>query len=88
MFDKTLERLGIRDDKGITVVNAVLAVAIGGAVGYFVVTSLLGGLDRTSFTTAQNTTFTNYSSNTDTAFVLIALLIIVLAAAAIMQALG
>lgn len=88
MFEKSLARLGLNGEQGATVVGAIVAVIIAGAVGFFVVVTLLGGLPTSSFTTAQNETFASYQSNTNTAFVLIGLLALGLAATAIMGLFG
>lgn len=88
MFEKSLARLGLNGERGATVVGAIVAVIIAGAVGFFVVVTLLGGLPTTSFTTQQNETFASYQSNTNTAFVLIGLLALGLAATAIMGLFG
>jgi len=88
MFEKTLARFGLQSQKGASVVGTVLVVIISGAVGFYVVVKLLGGLDTSNFTADQNTTFATFQANTNTAFVLIALLAIVVAAGAIMSAVG
>lgn len=83
-----MRRLGLQSERGATLVGGVVSVIIGGAVGFYVVVLLLGGLDTSNFTTAQNTTFQTYLTNTNTAFVLIALLAIGLAASGIMNIFG
>lgn len=88
MFAKTIERLGLQGERGAGVVNVVLGVAIAATVGFFVISSLMNGLDRSGFSATQNTTYDTYSGNINTGWVLLGLLIIVLAAAAIMQAVG
>lgn len=78
----------IGSKRGAGIVGATVTVIIAGAIGFYVVVKLLSGLDRTSFDATQNTTYNSYVSNTNTAFVLIALLAIVIAASAIMNALS
>lgn len=88
MFNKTAQRLGLSGERGAGMVTTIIIVIVSGAIGFYVIAKLLSGLDRTSFTAAQNTTFDTFTDNTNTAFVLIALLAIVVAAGAIMNALG
>lgn len=88
MFEKTVSRLMPTGKRGASVVGTVIIVIISGAIGFYLVAKLLGGLDTTGFTQSQNDTFDSFISNTNTAFVLIALLSIVVAASAIMNALG
>lgn len=77
-----------RNTKGASVVGAIITVVVAGAIGFYVVIKLLNGLDRSEFSADQNTTFDSFVANTNTAFILIALLAIVVAAGAIMNALS
>lgn len=88
MFEQTSKRLGLNGERGAGMVGAVVVVIVSGAIGFYVVVKLLGGLDTSGFTADQNTTFEQFQGNTNTAFILIALLAIVVAAVAIMNALG
>lgn len=88
MLEATLKRIGLEHQKGASVVGTIVAVIVSGAIGFYVVIKLLGGLDTSNFTQEQNDTFDQFQSNTNTAFVLIALLSIVVAGVAIMNAIG
>lgn len=83
-----MKRFGLNSERGAGMVGTVVTVIVAGAIGFFVVVKLLAGLDRSSFSASQNTTYDTYVSNTNTAFVLIALLAIVVAASAIINALS
>lgn len=83
-----MKRLGLNSERGAGMVGAVVVVIVSGTIGFYVVVKLLGGLDTSTFTADQNLTFDSFQSNTNTAFVLIALLAIVVAAVAIMNAIG
>jgi len=87
MFEKTKARLFV-GKRGAGVVGAVILVVAGTAIGYFVVVNILGGINRDNFTAAQNTTFTQLQTNTDTAVTMLAILGIVVAAGAVLAALG
>lgn len=85
---KTFQRL-LQNERGASgIVGAVILVVAGTAIGYFVVVNILAGINRSNFTTAQNTTFTTIQTNTDTAVTMLAILGIVVAASAVLAALG
>lgn len=87
MFAQTKARLFV-GKRGAGIVGAVILVVAGTAIGYFVIVNILTGINRNNFSVAQNTTFTTLQTNTDTAVTMLAILGIVVAAGAVLAALG
>jgi small-conductance mechanosensitive channel len=68
--------------------NVLVITAVALIIGIFVFATISTNLDQSSLSAQANTSITNVSNNTFTAFTLAAVVLIVIAAAAIIRNLG
>jgi len=74
--------------RGIGITAGAILVVVGGAllfIGIFLNSEIKTSVDRSGFTTAENTTFDDISDNVDTAFTLLGVGLIVAGAAIIIS---
>ena len=68
--------------------NVLVITAVALIIGIFVYATISTNIDQSALNTQANTSITNVSNNTFTAFTLAAVVLIVIAAAAIIRNLG
>ena len=74
--------------RGLGITTGAILVVVGGAllfIGIFLNSEIKTSVDRSGFTTAENTTFDDISDNVDTAFTLLGVGLIVAGAAIIIS---
>ena len=85
-MNKLFTRSMRKDKKGIAVtalVGAIIAIAVMLYFGMLINSKVKGNISRSSFTTAENTTFDNTVTNVNTGFELTGLMPLILVAVAI-----